>query len=375
MKKLKIIYIVIVFAALAIPGLLIFVLPDREFSENENRVLQTRPKFSVEKIFSGELQEELTTFASDQFIKRDFWTGTATKVKKAAGYDDVGGVYIGKDHYYFEKILDSDISASAYSQNLNFVNQFLKKHEKLDSAVMLVPSPGTVLSDKLPRGAQLYRADGMYAQAKTMLRGVNFIDPRQQLAEAAKRDQIYYRTDHHWTGYGAYVGYQTYCEHKKLAFKAYDDFTRTIFTKDFYGTLYSKALDTAAKPDAIESPDPLPKVTVTYNGEEHDSIYDESKLKTKDKYAVFFGGNYGKLTIQTEAKNGKTLMILKDSFANSMVPYLLEDYEKIVMIDLRYYRGSLSQDIEEQKVTDLLVLYEMSNFAQDRNLYKLNTFD
>ena len=118
-----------------------------------------------------------------------------------------------------------------------------------------------------------------------------------------------------------------------------------------------------------------PEVTVTYNGEKHDSIYDESKLETKDKYAVLFGGNYGEVTIETEAKNGKCLMILKDSFANSMVPYLLEDYEKIVMIDLRYYRGSLSQDIEEQKVTDLLVLYEMSNFAQDRNLYKLNTFD
>ncbi len=375
MKKLKIIYIVIVFAALAVPGLLIFVLPDREFSENENRVLQTRPKFVVEKIFSGELQEELTTFASDQFIKRDFWTGTATKVKKAAGYDDVGGVYIGKDHYYFEKILDSDISVSAYGQNLNFVKQFLNTHENLDSVVMLVPSPGTVLSDRLPRGAQLYNADGMYAQAKTMLRGDDFIDPRSQLAQAAKGEQIFYRTDHHWTGYGAYVGYQTYCEQKKITSKSYDYFEPTTFTKDFYGTLYSKALDTAAKPDAIELPSHLPEVTVTYNGEKHDSIYDESKLETKDKYAVLFGGNYGEVTIETEAKNGKCLMILKDSFANSMVPYLLEDYEKIVMIDLRYYRGSLSQDIEEQKVTDLLVLYEMSNFAQDRNLYKLNTFD
>lgn len=374
MKKIRMIFIIIVFAALAVPGLLILIVPDKTYSENENRYLQTRPQFSVNKIFSGELQQELTDYFSDQFIKRDFWTAAATKVKKAAGYDDIGGVFLGKDHYYFEKIEDSDISAARYNQNLNFVKQFLQKHEDLDSTVMLVPSPGTILSDKLPRGAMLYNSDGMYRQADTVLKGKGFIDIRPEL-KTASGDYIYYRTDHHWTAEGAYIGYQQYCREKGLDAAAFDDFQAAAVTKEFYGTLYSKALDSAAIPDTIELPQNLPEVSVEYNGKQYDSVYDESKLAAKDKYAVFFGGNYGELVINTSAGTGKRLLVVKDSFANSMIPYLLEDYDQIIMVDMRYYRGSLSGDIQENKITDILVLYEMSNFAEDGNLYKLNTFE
>lgn len=105
--------------------------------------------------------------------------------------------------------------------------------------------------------------------------------------------------------------------------------------------------------------------------EEYDSIYDDTKLETKDKYAVFFGGNYGQVTIRTPAGTGRNLLIVKDSFANSMVPYLLEDYDTITMVDLRYFRGSLESLKEEQGITDFLLLYEMSSFAQDGNLYKM----
>ena len=118
----------------------------------------------------------------------------------------------------------------------------------------------------------------------------------------------------------------------------------------------------------------ISKVTVEYDGTKHDSVYDESKLQTKDKYTVFFGGNYGEVVINTDSDSKKTLLVIKDSFANSMVPYLLDDYSRIIMVDLRYYRGNLQQEVEDNSVTDLLFLYEMSNFAQDNNLYKLNIF-
>ena len=126
MKKIKSIFIIIVFAALAVPGLVIWLSPDKTYSANENRYLQTRPSFSWEKVFSGDLQNELTDFASDQFFERDFWTETATIIKKGAGYDDIGGVFLGKDHYYFEKVEDEDISPSRFSQNLSFVNKFIQ---------------------------------------------------------------------------------------------------------------------------------------------------------------------------------------------------------------------------------------------------------
>ena len=373
MKKIKSIFIIIVFAALAVPGLVIWLSPDKTYSANENRYLQTRPEFSWEKVFSGDLQDELTDFASDQFFKRDFWTETATIIKKGAGYDDIGGVFLGKDHYYFEKVEDKDISPSRFSQNLSFVNKFIQDNKDLDSAVMLVPSPGTILSDKLPKGAELYNSTGMYAQAESMLKGTSFIDLRPQLQEAAG-DYIYYRTDHHWTARGAYIGYRQYCQAKGITPKSYDEFGVVCVSKDFYGTLYSKALDPAAVPDEVNLPESLPKITAEYDGSVHDSIYDESKLETKDKYAVFFGGNYGEVVINTDADSNKTLLVVKDSFANSMIPYLLDDYSRITMVDLRYYRGNLQQEVEDNSVTDLLFLYEMSNFAQDNNLYKLNIF-
>lgn len=373
MKKIKSIFIIIVFAALAVPGLVIWLSPDKTYSANENRYLQTRPSFSWEKVFSGDLQNELTDFASDQFFERDFWTETATIIKKGAGYDDIGGVFLGKDHYYFEKVEDEDISPSRFSQNLSFVNKFIQDNKDLDSAVMLVPSPGTILSDKLPKGAELYNSTGMYAQAESMLKGTSFIDLRPQLQEAAG-DYIYYRTDHHWTARGAYIGYRQYCQAKGITPKSYDEFGVVCASKDFYGTLYSKALDPAAVPDEVDIPESLPKVTVEYDGTKHDSVYDESKLQTKDKYTVFFGGNYGEVVINTDSDSEKTLLVIKDSFANSMVPYLLDDYSRIIMVDLRYYRGNLQQEVEDNSVTDLLFLYEMSNFAQDNNLYKLNIF-
>lgn len=370
MKKIHIIFIAVVFACFAIPGILVFALPDREFSENENRYLQVRPKITMEKIFSGDAQNELTDYVSDQFVKRDFWTGTATRVKKSIGYQDVGGVFIGKDHYYFEKIEDSDISATRYRQNLSFIQKFLSENQDMQAVAMLVPSPGHILEEKLPRGSMLYDDAGMYALAKQMVTSAEFVDCRDTL-KAQKDKDIYYRTDHHWTGYGAWLGYEAYCKAAGLTAKDYESFEPTCVSEEFLGTLYSKALDAAAVPDAVILPKSLPEVTVQIGKEERDSIYDETKLDTKDKYAVFFGGNYGQVTIQTSAGTGKNLLIVKDSFANSMVPYLLEDYDTIVMVDLRYFRGSLSALKKEQKITDFLLLYEMSNFAGDGNLYKM----
>lgn len=370
MKKIHIVFMAVVFACIAIPGILVLALPDREFSENENRYLQVRPKITTEKIFSGDAQSELTDYFSDQFVKRDFWTGTATRVKKSIGYQDVGGVFIGKDHYYFEKLEDADISATRYRQNLSFVQKFLTENEDLSAAAMLVPTPGHILEEKLPKGSQLYDDEGMYALAKQTLKGAEFVDCRDTFMEQ-KEKEIYYRTDHHWTGYGAYLGYQAYCEAAGLSAREYESFDPVCVSEEFFGTLYSKALDAAAIPDSITLPQNLPEVTVLIGNEEYDSIYDDTKLETKDKYAVFFGGNYGQVTIRTSAGTGRNLLIVKDSFANSMVPYLLEDYDTITMVDLRYFRGSLESLKEEQGITDFLLLYEMSSFAQDGNLYKM----
>ena len=145
----------------------------------------------------------------------------------------------------------------------------------------------------------------------------------------------------------------------------YAELAPTVLSDDFYGTLYSKVLLTTLTKDSVETPGAAltAKYRVSLNGKTYDSLYFNEYLNKKDKYAVYFGGNYDKVDIEVEGAAG-SLLILKDSFANSFVPYLLGHYSKITMIDSRYYRGSveeLARDYDE-----VLVLYGIDNFADEK---------
>lgn len=384
MKKRDIIFVVCFVAVLALGGLITVKAGHREYSDNENRYLTQFPKPALENMMSGETQQELTDAFNDQFPGRDWLMALATKVKKGIGMKDIGGVYLGKDHYYFEKIMNQDISQTDYFQNLRFVNRLASLSEDAKVTALLVPPPGQILKDKLPEHASLYDADAMYKAAKKTLQGVKPLDIRRDMKEARKQQkgagvqdssgetQVYYRTDHHWTQYGAYIGYKAYTESVGRKASSYKSFDIESFSKHFYGTLYSKALDSDAVPDTIELPKKLPEAEITCDGKEIDAVYDTAKKGEKDKYAVYFGGNYGEVDIRMKKPdNDRTLVIFKDSFANSMVPFLMKDYAQIRMIDLRYFKKSVKQYMEENPADEVLVLYEMSSFAQADKLNKL----
>ena len=110
MKKKDIIFVVCFVAALAIGGIVTVTAGHREYSDNENRYLTQFPKLVPEDVMTGEVQQELTDAFNDQFPGRDWLTALSTTVKKGIGMKDVGGVYLGKDHYYFEKIMNQNIS-------------------------------------------------------------------------------------------------------------------------------------------------------------------------------------------------------------------------------------------------------------------------
>lgn len=383
MKKKDIIFVVCFAAALAIGGIVTVTAGHREYSDNENRYLTQFPKLVPEDVMTGEVQQELTDAFNDQFPGRDWLTALSTTVKKGIGMKDVGGVYLGKDHYYFEKIMNQNISRTDYFQNLRFVNRLASLSKDAEVTALLVPLPGQILKDKLPEHASLYDADAMYKTAKETLQNVKLVDIRKDMKEARKQQkgagvqtsgetQVYYRTDHHWTQYGAYVGYKAYTESVGRKAASYKSFDIKEFSDAFYGTLYSKALDSDAVPDTIELPEKLPEAEITCDGKEIDAVYDTAKKNEKDKYAVYFGGNYGEVDIRMKnPDNDRTLVIFKDSFANSMVPFLMKDYAQIRMIDLRYFKRSVSNYMEENPADEVLVLYEMSSFAQADKLNKL----
>lgn len=357
---------------LSITGLATFFGPQKTFSENENRYLTKVSDINWEEIKSGNAQSTLTKVADDQFPCHDFWMQTSTEIGKIMGKKDIGGVYLGQDHYYFEKILDSDFDNNRYYNNLRLVAAM---QEKLREPVitMLVPSPSTIHKDKLPKYAVEYDSNQKYKQGMEVIGSENWLDIRTLLKKESKQSQVYFRTDHHWTMSGAYTAYKAFMEQMGEKAKSLEYFNLCEKSTTFYGTLYSKALDKDAIPDTLFIPENIPSdLQITCDEETLESIYDVDKLNTKDKYAIFFGGNYGITQIlNSNGKQDKTLVIIKDSFANCFTPMLIENYQKIIMLDLRYYNDSVSNLLSTEKNKTVLVLFEISNFAKETNLHKL----
>lgn len=363
-------YIVVYVGLLVAGGIYIGVHPQKSYSANENRYLTKLPEITWEGIKKGEVQDTLETAFCDQFPARDTWLGITTRIQRAMGNDCIRKVYLGKDDYYFEQVLDSDLPEKQYNTNLQVIEAL--RDEGITTTCMLIPSPATIMKDKLPAHAVTYDSAKMCKEGAKLLQE-DWLDISEALLKAKEKAQVYFRTDHHWTLAGAYEGYAAYCRHMGCEPKEYAHFAPEKASDTFLGTIYSKLLPVSPKKDDLYLAGNVPEnIEVVCDGKTHDSVYDREKLNTKDKYAVFFGGNYGMVEITNpQVEKEKTLIVCKDSFANSMIPFLMEDYHKIIMIDLRYYTGSIKQLLASYEQKEFLVLYEMSNFAKDDHLYRL----
>ena len=375
MRKINCIFVIVMVLILAGTGIEIFVTKDRSFSENENRYLAERPKISLSNIENNDFQKSLENFISDQIPEREKLITLRSVTKELTGIKDIEGAYIGKDGYYFEKITNEDVSEEQLKNNIRYINTFLNKNKELKSYVMLIPGSGNILTDKLPKHAEVY--DYNYYEKIAEKEFTNNADNNTQIVNTydslkkLSKDYIYYKTDHHWTTKGAFIAYNEFCKVEGIESESYENLEMKNVTDKFYGTLYSKVLDKKKKGDSIEIAENIPQCNVLINGKKSE-IYHMDKLKEKDKYQVFFGGNYGVVSIENnEANNDKNLLIIKDSYANSFTPFLLKDYKTIIIVDYRYFSGNLQSIVESNNITDVLVLYEMSNFMKDKNLVKM----
>ena len=229
--------------------------------------------------------------------------------------------------------------------------------------VLPVPAAGAQLQSLLPKYAPMADPAPVYEMFGD-LPGVTLIDPRPVLTEPTD----YYKTDHHWTLSGAYKAYALWqAAHGKTA-PDFDALSPQAVTDAFYGTLAAKIPGLRLPPDTVQTvPVPQP-VTVTADGREI-GVYDASALAQRDKYRVYFGGNYGVVDIRNPAAPGGTLLVLKDSYANCLVPMLVPLYHRIVVVDPRYFTGDLDVVIGAEGVTEVLVLYNAQTFAADASLW------
>ena len=344
----------------------------KEYSETEKRELQQMPKVRWRSVRKGKFQKKYEKYLADQFPGRDSWVRLQTDVSRVVGKTESNGVYFGKDGYLLEHYGTSDFENEQSEKNEQALVKFVKKmSKKRNISVMLVPTKTWIMQEKLPAFAPTYDEQQMYDCMKAQLGDLadTVLVPVADELQKHTDEQIYYRTDHHWTTLGAWYGYEAYVK------AAGGDLEQAQKKRDFhcvstqfYGSTYAK-VNQAPRADEIEKYEPQQPLTVVYNmGEKTtDTLYDTSFLDTQDQYSYFTGGNQPVIEVTGGTANGRTLLVIKDSFGNSMIPFLAEDYEKVVMVDLRQLNVKCKDLVNMFDPTDVLILYNTAQFAGDRD--------
>ena len=389
--------------ALLLPLLLLLlplwqlVRPQQQFSTAENRALTTLPALTWSDWLDGSFTTAFTDFVQDQFPFRRFWTGLATSLRLAAGSRDNGKVYFGQEHYLFLMTASAADQTSRQLQlNLQDLAEFAETTlpsvlPDASCSFLLAPAAATVLPELLPAYATQAETAQDLSQAAAPLAQLapDLLQPdvttalRQASSQyPADSDQrLYFRSDHHWTQSGAYVAYRAWAEAVGLQPREPAAYEVKTVTEQFLGTTYAKAQLFTQPGDALQVWYPtaaafdLTELTITDQDGQAVRLYDDRKLDG-DAYEYFLGGNYARLTIENPgADQQRTLILFKDSYANSMLPFLLPHYSRIIMVDLRYDRDSVRSLLQTEgaaTTTDCLILYSYQQLQTDNFLYLLN---
>ena len=354
-------------------GVALFVVlgllaPDREFSQGENRKLAQRPEFSLSALAEGKFFEDLGSYLADQFPGRDMWIGLNLKMNRFFGQKETGGVYLCEDGYLIQAPGEPD--AENLDRNIRAINRFGARHGGLRITMSIIPNAATIHADLLPANAPVRDQRLDLSDLQSRITGAVFADVTGEL-ERYSDEYLFYKTDHHWTSLGAGRAFTAMAPTLGISAPALDSYTVYPVSDSFEGTLSSRTGSHAAS-DRVDIY--VPKTEVSYSVNYVDSqkrvasLYNRAALEQKDHYTVFFGGNHGRVDITTTAETGRCLLLLKDSYANCFVQFLYPHYDRILMVDPRYYYGDLENLISSQSVTDVLYLYNLDTFLSDSSL-------
>lgn len=347
------------------------IVPDREQSDQENRMLDTMPKLSLTGVLNGDFMEQWESYMSDQFAGRNLLRGLKVKLDRLGGSRMENGVIIGKDGQLFEDIAVPD--DELFKDNINAVKSFAEMYPDIPTTVMLIPDAACILSDSLPAFATVEDQSQMFSMVERGLGdSVSWVDAYSALNKH-KTEKLYYKTDHHWTTQAAFYVFQEAAAGLGIEGDVSDDYVSYTVTDSFNGVLASKSgagLDEKEQIDIYVPTEGDDDVIVNYVDEakKRTSLYDSSKLETRDKYGVFFGGNTSVMDIRTMSTSRQRLLVVKDSFADCFIPFLTPYYREIVVVDPRYYSGTLEDIMETYRITDALILYSGNTFMTDNNI-------
>ena len=373
MNKKYCIFLTVLFS-LFIGGILVgsLLAPDQTFSELENRYLAKPPKLSLENLEDGKFMEDAEDYVNDHVIGRDFWVALKAWSERLSGKQENNGVYFGKEDTLLNRLDEpswEDIPAQGstpaqlgLNTSAGYVNDLVYN---MDVPVYfgIIPSSSEIWSDRLPEGAptadEKAIIDRLYDTVQTFT-----IDMYSALEEH-KDEEIYYRTDHHWTSLGAYYGYTALMEAMGMEAAPLDESAKVTVSDSFYGTTFSTSGVRWVAPDHIDryiSGDGV-KVTGYPEGSPvESSLYVDSYLDKKDKYSSFLGGNQPLCVIETEHTDAPKVLVIRDSYSDSLAPFLTQSFSEIHLFDTRMNKTSIKAYVEENDIDQVVVLYSISNF-------------
>lgn len=345
-------------------------LSDSVFSPFENRYLSQKPVFQWDDLISGRYTENYESYLTDQFVFRNEWMGLKVSLEKVLLKKENNEIVFGKEGYLFNKYISLP---DRFFSNVKILNQFIETYENENIFLAIAPNSYAILEDLTPRG--LYNVNQAkwlkWLEDEVILQEENFIDIYESLKKH-QEDYIYYRLDHHWTTLGAFYAYEAFAKKAGLSPMSLDAFNPEVI-EGFYGTFYSAAKRKEGAEDFIFY-DPSLDADFYIDGILQPSIYHLKFAEGRDKYGMFLHNNPARASIHTHLeteKKEKRLLIFKDSYANSMIPFLTNHYTHIEIIDLRYYHGSV-ETLMDEGWDDVLFLFNFISFSNDPHLIKLN---
>ena len=345
-------------------GALHLCLPDRERSDTENRTLQQAPVLTAASVADGTFMTETEEYLADQFPGRDGWTGLKARAEQLLGKREFRGVYLCGDTL----INRDDEPGEQAERNLDAARALAERTE-IPVYLGLIPGAAEVWQDRLPAGAP--RADQAafirHAAEQTGLETVDYLGA----LTAHGNEPVYYRTDHHWTSLGAYYGYAALCQALGEEPEPLEAFSPETVSDCFCGTLYSTSGVHWLPPDTIEYYVPEEGVSVTSwrsGAAEPGVLYDKSYLEKKDQYSSFLGGNQPLCVLENDrAASDRTILLLRDSYADSMAPFLTRTFARVHLIDLRYFHRSPAEYAAENGVDAVVVSYSVQSFVGEKS--------
>jgi len=400
MSKRYATFITVLFCAfLGVFAVLHWAIPDREFSQNENRSLEQLPtpvflrdgelfepvvKKGEAAFFSGDFMSKFETYFTDQFPARDWFISLKAASEVALGKTENNDVFYGKNDTLYAKVPAPE--EGEVDKRVGYVDRLAENLAPLDVPVYfsLVPNKLDIEGDKLndPPAVALFNGGGPLALsvnylgedlwARAAQTRATWVDLRPEFeSRYAAGDELFYRTDHHWTSLGAYYAYTGLMEAMGETPVPLDSLTKTTVTEDFLGTTWSSVGAGWIEPDHIDAYVPEDGVTVTVEkgyGPEKTTMYHPEQLEVKDKYAYFLGGNQPLYVLKREGSTGPKVLVVRDSYSDSLAPFLTLNCSEVHLFDPRYNRMPISAYVQQNGIDSVVVLYSMANFVTDNNL-------